>query len=139
VFDAPRELVFRTVTDPKLIPQWWGREHDSITVEQMDVRRGGVWRFVGRNAQGEYTFTGVYHLVIPNEQIVQTFEFEPLPSHHVALETMTLEDYEGKTRLNVIALYQSVEDRDWMLSGMETGLQETYQRLDTLLETLQPA
>ena len=23
-FDAPRELVFKAVTDPKLIPQWWG-------------------------------------------------------------------------------------------------------------------
>ena len=43
VFDAPREHVFAAFTDPELIPEWWG---PGTTVDEMDVRPGGSWRFV---------------------------------------------------------------------------------------------
>ena len=38
VFDAPRELVFATYTDPGLIPEWWGPRDTTAVVDQMDVR-----------------------------------------------------------------------------------------------------
>ncbi len=50
VFDAPRERVFKTCTDPTLIPQWWGPRSLTTTVDAMDVRAGGIWRFVQRDA-----------------------------------------------------------------------------------------
>lgn len=134
VFDAPRELVFKTYTDPELIPRWWGPRNLTTTVERMDVRPGGSWRFVQRDAEGhEFAFHGLYHEVSPPERIVDTFEFEGMPGH-VALETTTLEDLGGRTRLTTITVFQTIEDRNGMVaSGMEQGATESMDRLEELL------
>jgi len=59
IFDAPRELVFKVFTDPNLMPEWWGPKSLTTTVDKMEVRPGGVWRFVHRDADGnEYAFHG---------------------------------------------------------------------------------
>ena len=135
VFDAPRELVFKTITDPSLVPQWWGPKRFTTTVDKMEVRPGGQWRFVQRDADGnEHAFRGVYHEIVSPERIVQTFEFESMPGH-VSLETARLEDQDGKTMWTTIAVYQSVEDRDGMVqSGMEGGAIELMDRLAELVE-----
>jgi len=139
-FDAPRELVFKAVTDPNLIPQWWGPRYLSTEVDKMDVRPGGQWRFLNRDAQGNaYAFHGVYHEVLAPERIIDTFEFEGLPeTGHVTLETMKLEALPGgRTRLTVQSVFQSIIDRDATLqSGMESGVNDTYNRLEELLKTL---
>lgn len=139
-FDAPRELLFKACTDPKLIPQWWGLRYLSTEVDQMDVKPGGQWRFINRDAEGnEYAFHGVYHEVLAPERIIDTFEFEGLPeTGHVALETMKLEELPGgRTRLTVQSVFQSVADRDGALqSGMEEGVNDTYERLAELLKTM---
>jgi uncharacterized protein YndB with AHSA1/START domain len=135
VFDAPRELVFRVHTDPNLIPQWWGPRRFTTTVDRMDAKMGGIWRFVQHDAEGsEYAFHGVYHEVASPERLVQTFEFEGMPGH-VLLETMTLEEFEGRTKLTARSVFQSVEDRDGMLqSDMEEGAAESWDRLAELVE-----
>src|SRR5437660_4556283 len=139
-FDAPRELVFKAFTDPKLIPQWWGPRYLSTEVDTMDVRTGGQWRFINRDAEGnEYAFHGVYHQVLAPERVIDTFEFEGLPeTGHVTLETMKLEELPGgRTRLTIQSVFQSLADRDGMLqSGMEGGVNDTYNRLEELLEKL---
>jgi uncharacterized protein YndB with AHSA1/START domain len=137
VFDAPRELVFKAMTDPALIPKWWGPRLYWTKVDKMDVRLGGVWRFINGDAAGnEYGFHGVYHLVDAPERVIQTFEFEGVPGH-VALETMTLEDLGGKTRMVQQSVFQSVGDRDGMVqSGMQDGAAETNDRLAELLVEL---
>ena len=135
IFDAPREKVFKASMDPKLIPQWWGPKRFTTKVDKMDVRPGGVWRFVHRDAEGnEYAFHGVYHEIVPNERVVDTFEFEGMPGH-VSLETMTLEEQDGRTLLTTRSVFQSVEDRDGMVgSDMEEGVAETMDRLAALVE-----
>ena len=138
VFDAPRELVFRVMTDPKLIPQWWGLRNHTTIVDKMDVQAGGLWRYVQRDQQGnEFAFHGVYHSITAPERVIDTFEFEGMPGH-VILETMTLEaQADGKTKVTVSSVFQSVADRDGMLSsGMAEGANESYDRLDELLKTL---
>src|ERR671935_3037718 len=99
----------------------------------MDFRPGGTWRFVERAADGnDYGFRGQIREIVPPERIVQTFEFEGMPGH-VSVETMVLEDLDqgSRTRLTVTSVFDSVEDRDAMLSsGMETGAAEAYARLD---------
>jgi uncharacterized protein YndB with AHSA1/START domain len=139
-FDAPRELVFKAYTDPKLVPQWWGPRRLSTRVDKMDVRPGGQWRFINRDAEGnEYAFHGVYHEILAPERIIDTFEFEGLPeTGHVTLETMKLEELPGgRTRLTTQSVYQSVADRDGTLqSGMEDGMNETYDRLAELMKKM---
>jgi uncharacterized protein YndB with AHSA1/START domain len=135
VFDAPRELVFRTFMDPNLIPHWWGPRNSVTTVDTMDARPGGIWRYVQRDPEGnEYAFHGVYHEVAPPERYTYTFEFEGEPGH-VLLETVTLEDQNGRTKMTDRSVFQTVEDRDRALaSGMEGAAAETMDRFAELLE-----
>jgi len=137
VFDAPRERVWAAYTDPELIPEWWGPRRLTTTVDQMDVRRGGAWRFVCRDADGEEQgFRGTYREVTPPERIVQTFEWEGMPGH-VIVDTVTFEDLGGRTKVTGTSLFHTTEERDGMLaSGMESGLSETHDRLAELLAKL---
>ena len=133
-FDAPREAVFKAHTDPKAIAQWWGLRSSVTTVDKLEPREGGRWRFVQRGSDGqEDGFHGVFHAVVPPERIVQTFEYEGTPGH-VLMETLTLAEENGKTVLTSQSVYQSVEDRDGMVAaGMEVGANETLDRLEELL------
>ncbi len=134
VFDAPRERVFTAFTDPELIPEWWGPRRLTTTVDKMDVRRGGAWRFVSRDSNGEEQgFRGTYREVTPPERVVQTFEWEGMPGH-VIVETVTFEDLGGRTKVTNTSLFHTTEERDGMLaSGMESGLTESHDRLDEVL------
>jgi uncharacterized protein YndB with AHSA1/START domain len=137
VFDAPRDQVFAVFTDPELIPEWWGPRGTTAVVEQMDVRPGGSWRFVVRNSDGSETgFRGTFREVTPPERVVQTFEWEGMPGH-VSIDTATFEDLGDRTKVITTSLFHTTEERDGMLgSGMEGGLNETYERLDELLARL---
>ena len=139
-FDAPRELLFRAYTDPELLVQWLGPRDHTMTVDRLENRDGGTWRFVHRNAEGhEFGFHGVFHGDPTIDGIVRTFEFEGVPGH-ISLETLTLEDRNGKTLVHTNVAFQSIEDRDGMLqSGMEGGFNESMDRLEELLGTLVPA
>ncbi len=135
-FDAPRDLVFRAYTDPELLTQWWGLRDQTMVIDRYDVRDGGTWRFVSVDPKGnEYGFRGVFHGTPSPDVTVQTFEFEGMPGH-VSLETLTLEEHDGRTLARTVSIFQSIEDRDGMIaSGMERGVHETYERLDELLAT----
>jgi uncharacterized protein YndB with AHSA1/START domain len=137
VFDAPRDKVFAAFTNPELIPEWWGPRGTTTIVDEMDVRPGGRWRFVGRGADGSETaFRGTYREITAPERIVQTFEWEGLPGH-VSVETAVFEDLGDRTRLVATSLFHTSEERDGMLhSGMEGGMNETYDRLDEVLARL---
>ena len=52
VIDAPPERVFRAMMDPALIPRWWGPRKYETIVDSMEVRAGGTWRFINRDADG---------------------------------------------------------------------------------------
>jgi len=135
-FDAPRELVFKAHADPNLFVQWIGPRGLTTTLETFEPVSGGKWRFIQKDKDGnEYGFHGVFHEV-SQERMIQTFEFDELPaSGHVTLETTKLEALpNGRTRLTVQSVFQSVSDRDGMIqSGMERGVNEGYERLDELL------
>jgi hypothetical protein len=61
-FAAPRELLFRAHTDPELLVQWLGPRRLTMTIDRLDARHGGTWRYIHREADGtEYAFHGVYH------------------------------------------------------------------------------
>ncbi len=140
-FDAPRELVFRAFTDPKLYTQWLGPRRFNMTLEKFEPRNGGMWRYVSKDKDGnEYGFHGVNHEVLTPERLIDTFEFEghPLGKGHVSLETARFEELPwGRTELTIQAVFRSVADRDGMLqSGMEEGVNESHERLDELLSEM---
>ena len=137
VFHAPRERVFGVYTDPELVPEWWGPRGTTTTVDVMEPRTGGSWRFVATDPDGSETaFRGTYREITPYERVVQTFEWEGMPGH-VSVETAEFEDLGERTKVVTTSVFHTAEERDGMLgSGMEKGMNETYQRLDELLERL---
>lgn len=137
IFDAPREMVFKAFTDPSAIAKWWGPRRYTTTVDKMDVRVGGEWRFVHLDKDGkEYAFHGVFVAIEPPRLISQTFNFEGLPGEHEVLDTLTLEDLGGgKTKVTAVSTFANVDDLDGMVaSGMESGAVESWNRLAELVE-----
>jgi uncharacterized protein YndB with AHSA1/START domain len=138
-FDAPRDVIFRAHTDPELLAQWLGPRGYEMSVDRWDIRDGGAWRYVSRDAEGnEFAFHGVFHGPPTPERLVQTFEFEGAPGH-VSLDSLTLEEHDGRTLVHIHSVHESVEARDAMVeSGMEEGVQQGYERLDELVGRLIP-
>ncbi|SDR00902.1 Uncharacterized conserved protein YndB, AHSA1/START domain [Virgibacillus subterraneus] len=136
IFNAPRELVFKTYTDPITVPEWWGPKRYTTTVDQMDVKKGGIWRFIHRDVEGnEYAFNGVYHEISSPEKIINTFDVEGY-SDFLGLVTIHFEEMPGsKTKFTETTVYQSVEGRDGMIkAGMEEGAIELLDRLEEFLD-----
>jgi uncharacterized protein YndB with AHSA1/START domain len=136
IFNAPRERVFRAMTERELVAQWWGRGN-KLVIERFEPHRGGHWRFVEHSDQGVHGFEGRFREVTPPERVVQTFEWDGMPGH-VVVETCTLEDLgDGRTKVVNVSLFHTSEERDGMLqSGMEQGLNESYAALDRVLAKL---
>ena len=101
-----------------------------------DATTGGRWRYVAERDGEEYGFHGCFHEV-GEDRIVQTFTFDGQPDG-VALETLRFEALgDGRTRLHAQSLVDSFEGRDqWLASGMETGVDEGYAKLDALVAEL---
>jgi uncharacterized protein YndB with AHSA1/START domain len=129
---TPAELMTAHV-DPDLFARWVGPDGMDTEILAWDARDGGEWRYVARRDGNEYRFRGCFHQ-IGDTRIVQTFTFEGMPDD-VALETLWFEDLgDGTTRLHAQSLVDTFEGRDaWLRSGMETGVDQGYAKLDALL------
>lgn len=137
-FDHPVALVFRAMTEPDLIAQWIGPKYLTNVEVTHDARHGGTWTLVQRDPDGnEHAFRGVMHGEQTPELSQRTFEWLGLPGH-VSFETLRLEDLGGgRTRAHQVAVFTSPQDRDGMFaSGMATGVNEGYERMDDLLRSL---
>jgi uncharacterized protein YndB with AHSA1/START domain len=136
IFNAPRARVWKAMTTPELIAQWWGRGN-KLVIERYEPVRGGHWRFVEHSDHGAHGFEGRFREISPVERLVQTFEWDGMPGH-VVIETVTLDDLgDGRTRMVNVSLFHTTGERDGMLqSGMEGGANESYAALDRVLEQL---
>jgi uncharacterized protein YndB with AHSA1/START domain len=135
-FDAPRELVWQAFTDPEQIPLWWGPHGTTTTVEEMDVRPGGKWRYVSAAPDRDpVAFFGEYLDVDPPEELRWTFMFDvdgvgPMGGP----ETFRFEDLGGRTKVTSTGHMGSSESIDGALeTGMVKGALETWDRLAALL------
>ena len=136
IFDATPERLWRAMTDPALVAQWWGRGN-RLVIERDEVERGGHWRYVEHSEHGAHGFEGRYREVVPMQRISRTFEWDGMPGH-VSVETATFVDLgDGRTRLVTDVLFLTPEDRDGMLSnGMEAGMNESFAALDRVLASM---
>jgi uncharacterized protein YndB with AHSA1/START domain len=135
-FDAARELVWKALTDPDLVPRWWGPHGTTTTVAEMDVRPGGKWRYVSSAAdRDDVEFYGEYLEVDPPKGYRWTFMFDVEGiGPQGGPETLILEEVDGKTKVTSIGHMGSAEIIDGALAtGMVKGALETWDRLAALL------
>lgn len=146
--DAPRRLVFDAFTKPELIRRWIGRPGDQMTVCEVDLRVGGVYRYEwrlrpeadnegGESAGGEtFRETGTFHEVVPPERVVSSERFDDYPGETVL--TTTFVERDSRTTVTAACVYASREVRDAILAGgVEAGAGESYARLAELLRSQQ--
>jgi uncharacterized protein YndB with AHSA1/START domain len=140
-FNAPRALVWDTMSKPELLKRWLcGPPGWDMTVCEDEQRVGGKFRWEWRGPDGAgMTMTGVYREISPPERCVrtETFEIGCGPQMGEQLATLVLSEKGEKTALTLTVLYPSKEARDGALaSGMDKGMAAGYDRLDEILETV---
>jgi uncharacterized protein YndB with AHSA1/START domain len=137
VVDAPRQLVFAAWTNPQHIPQWLlGPEGWTMPVCELDLRPGGKWRYVWRKTAGtEMEMSGEVREVVVPERMVTTERWGP--EWPETINTLQLSEYGKQTTITLTMKYPSKEARDAALeTGMQGGMDESFARLDALLQQL---
>ena len=139
-FGAPKHLVYRAWTTPELVKRWWHANRGEVTLAEIDLRVGGMWRYVSRSEDGfEVGFHGEYREIVPNERLVTTEVYEGIPDadEHAALDTLTLTESDGRTTLTVLVEHPTKEGRDAHInSGMEAGMQDAMDLLEEVAVSL---
>jgi uncharacterized protein (TIGR03086 family) len=133
-FEAPLPLVWAALTQPTHLLRWWGPDWCPLVACDIDLRVGGSWRYLCRDADGnELAWHGTYREIDAPRRIVSTEVFEGFPDAE-STNTMTLAEADGLTTLQTLVRHRSPEHRDGHIaSGMEGGMQNTFDRLEDLL------
>ena len=139
IFDAPRVLVWRAWTEPERVMVWWGPRGFTNTFHEIDVRPGGVWRFIMHGLDGvDYPNKIVYIEVVRPERLVyvHTRDIEDDPEQFQT--TVAFTERGGKTELTMRALFASAAARDEVVKkyGAIEGANQTLDRLGEHLETM---
>ena len=142
-FAAPKHLVYEAWTTPELVKRWWASDYGEVTIADIDLRVGGMWRYVMVTNKGfEVAFHGEFREIVPNERIVSTEVYEmpgaePLPDDQVPVNTVTFTEVDGRTTLTLLTQTTSRELRDMIVdSGMEAGMQEGMDLLEEVAISL---
>lgn len=148
-FKAPRALVYRAYTEPKLVRRWLlGPPGWSMPVCDMDVRVGGQyrWRWRSDDDGSEFGFFGTFREVRPSSKLVHTEAYDPgtvgggYPDGEDALVTVTFTEDGGVTTVTTLIDFGSKEARDAAVAtGMTDGMEQSYELLDRLLAELPAA
>ena len=136
-FDAPKHLVYKAWTTPELVKRWWSGGHGEVTIAEIDLRVGGMWRYVMIANEGfEVGFHGEYREIVPDERIVSTEVYEGMPEGE-ALNTLTLTESDGRTTMTILVQHSCKEHRDAHInSGMEAGMQKSMDLLEQVAVSL---
>lgn len=137
-FAAPRAMVWDAWTDPAQVAQWWGPNGFTLTTHEMNVRPGGVWRFImhgpdGTDYPNEHRFTEV----VPQERLAHQHGGHKEGAPEISFEAIvTFEDEGNGTRLTLRNIFPSMEARDQVIReyGAVEGGKQHLQKLAEYLE-----
>ena len=140
--DAPRDVVYLALIDPRAVAQWKVPEGMTCHVHEFDAREGGSIRIsltyedsgaTGKTTAQTDTYRGRFVKLVPNEQVVEVDEFETTdPAMQGEMTTtITLADVDGGTDL--VALHEGVP-RGVSPADNETGWQMALAKLAALAE-----
>ena len=139
MFNAPRHAVFRACTEPDLIRRWLlGPPGWTMPVCEVDLRVGGKYRYEWESSDGEKMgMGGTYLEIAPPERLVTTELFDEDWTGGETVNTLALEERDGKTMMTTTVRYSSQEARDAALkTGMTEGMEMSYERMDDVLSEL---
>lgn len=132
-FKAPIELMWEVWTDPEHIVNWWGPNGFTNTMDTMDVREGGEWKFTMHGPDGtDYANRSVYKEVIPLKKIV----FEHFNPHFIT--TVLFKAMGDETRVDWTMLFDTAELRDIIIKThkADDGLKQNLDKLEAYFAKL---
>lgn len=135
-FKAPRALVFDAFTQPDLLARWMiGPDGWTMSVCEVDLRPGGRFRYVWTKPGGkEMGMGGTFVDVTPPSRLVHVEVFDDDWTGGETRVTTELTESGGVTTMSMTVAYSSMAARDGALqSGMTSGMEMSYARLDVLL------
>jgi len=146
-FAAPRELVWQAHTEPKLITRWMlGPPGWSMPVCEMDVRKGGKYRWRWRSDQGgqEFGFHGEFSEAAAPARMVHSQHYDPgtlgaaMDENEPAIIATSFTQKGEVTTLDLVMKFASKAIRDQAVStGMTDGMEQGYERLDVMFAEAQ--
>ena len=138
IFDAPRELVWKAWTDPKLVVQWWGPQGFTSPTCEIDLRVGGRYLMSMKMPDGPECWTGgEYTEIVAPEKIVAVLFYADQngkvdsadPNDVEVRDVVTFEEIAGgRTKLTFKRSYWDV--------GEDTGLNQIFDKLAALVAGL---
>lgn len=135
-FNAPRTLVFELWTKAEHITKWWGPNGFTTTTHEMNVKPGGVWRFIMHGPDGvDYPNRIEYKEVIKPERLVFDHGSDDDPKQFEV--TVLFNERGNKTELNMRMVFRSRDERNMVIEkfGAIEGNKQTMNRLAVYLET----
>jgi uncharacterized protein YndB with AHSA1/START domain len=140
--NAPRPAVYQALLDPDAIAQWRVPEGMTSHVHEFEARAGGSFRIsltydapdrTGKSASHTDTYHGHFAKLVPDEQVVEVFEFETEDPALGGTMTMTttLADADGGT--DVLVVHEGVPD-SVPPADNETGTRMALANLTRLVE-----
>jgi uncharacterized protein YndB with AHSA1/START domain len=132
LINAPRELVWEAFTKPEHVKNWWGPDGFTNTIHEMEVKPGGVWRFMMHGPNGmNFPNKIVFHEVVKPERLVCTHSSDDDENNIIFFQTIIFEKQGDKTNIIMTALFPTAEERDKVVKeyGAVEGGQQTLRRL----------
>lgn len=152
VFDAPRALVWKTWTDPDLLPRWYGPRVETV-VHRLDLKLGGLWLVEMRWGGTSHYQRVEYTEVTPPERLVwlhansdANWNVTPSPMMAgwplVLLTTVTFQEDRGQTRVRLTWAPHEASDAEIAcfaaaIDGLDRGWGAGMELLAELLAELQ--
>jgi len=138
IFDAPRTLVFRAWTDPRLVAQWWGPKDFTNPVCELDARPGGA---IFINMRGpdvvDFPMNGLFQEVKEPERLVFTssaFTDDHGKDQLEVLNTVSFDEVNGKTKVTLHAkVLRMTPQTTAAVDGMDEGWSQSLERLNALV------
>lgn len=138
-FNAPRELVFEVWTNPKHIVHWWGPTGFTNTIHEMNVKPGGVWRFMMHGPDGtDYPNKIVYKEVVKPSLLTfdHGWDVDDLKKDPRTFEVTVTFEAKGKTTLITMKMvFKTKQVRDDVVEkyGAIEGNKQTMDKLEAYL------
>ena len=130
---APRERVFRALTQRDDLAVWWGPRGFTTPEIEFDLRVGGRYRFTMQPPEGDpFHISGEFREIDPPSLQSYTFRYdEPTPDDRETVVTLTVDDVDGTTEL---ALRQGEFATEERLALHRGGWTDSLDKLSALLE-----
>lgn len=140
LFQAPRNVVWEAWTDPKHIIHWWGPTGFKNTIHEMNVKPGGVWRFIMHGPDGTDFPNRIVFKEVVKPKLLSYYHSSDVDDDPGQFDvTVNFEVKGNATEITMRMVFKTKERRDIVVAkyGAIEGNRQTMNKLEEYLKTMQ--